>query len=96
MTKEEKLIALDLVRSTGHTGTTVYVGKHAEIVGRTVFVDDESNHESARNLAQIARRNRESMKQGGWMPVVTIVTNEADQQLVAGVSGEFNFRTKKH
>jgi hypothetical protein len=91
MSKQELLIEVDVVRSGGHDGTTVYVGKNAEVIGRTVVIDNKPDHHGARSLAQIARRQRERYS---GIQVATIVTNEAERKLVAGVSGSFNFRTK--
>jgi len=92
MSKEQKLIELDVVRSGGHNGVTLYVGENAEFVGQTLEIDGKPGHVNARSLAQIARHHKERYS---GIPVATIVTNEADRQLITGVSGEFNFRTKK-
>jgi hypothetical protein len=85
MSKEELLLEIAVIRSSGHDAFTRGVFE-ASIDGHVVTVNRD-----ARSLAQGTRRLAEHHD---GVSVVSIITNEAEPKLVAGVSGKFNFRTK--
>jgi len=87
MPKPELLIEIAVVRPSGHDAISSGPYNNVEINGQVVMVDHDAG--------SLAQRTRHLVERYEGMPVVSVVTNEENPQLVTGVSGEFTFRTKQ-